>query len=119
MLRTSVSYLGFQVNVQVYTIKTSYLQKLKEWPQPRSLKGVEGVLGLLSYYRGLIPTLCIRSKHLSELRKTLRTENPFYWGSKEQQEFEDLVGALRKLPVAAFSDWSQGAATFVLQTECK
>jgi len=39
--------------------------------------------------------------------------------SKEQQEFEDLVGALRKLPVAAFSDWSQGAATFVLQTECK
>ncbi len=51
ILRDTVSYLGFQISQDGYTIKTSYLEKLRQWPVPSSLRGVEGLLGFLQYYR--------------------------------------------------------------------
>ena len=117
ILRDTVAYLGFKITSTGYSIKADYLQKLRSWPIPSSLMSVDDFLGFISYYRALIPQIASRTRHLSELRKRLRNKEAFYWGDQEEKEFQDLIQALLKAPIAAFPDWGRKGSVFVLSTD--
>ena len=70
LFQTQIDYLGFNISCQGINVKSTYMQKIKDWPTPSDLKSLESFLGFCSFYSSLIIKFSIKSFHMSELRKS-------------------------------------------------
>ena len=106
-----MEYLGFIVSGNGIATDPSKVEKVKNWPVPRTLKQVRGFTGLTSYYRKFIPRYSEKAAPLYHLTK--KGVN-FVWTDECQIAFDTLKGDLCSPPVLAFPDFSQ---PFILDTD--
>ena len=103
------------------------VDKVRDWPIPKTSKEVHSFIGLASYYRRFIPNFAKWSKPLnvlivppahqvkvrcSEMKKSELTE--FVWSKECQEGFDALKHALTTAPVLAYTDYTQ---PFILETD--
>ena len=55
LFQSKVEYLGYNISKGGVSMIPEYVQKIKDWPIPKTGKEVATFLGFLRYYRTFIP----------------------------------------------------------------
>ena len=125
--QTEVSFLGHVLSAKGISPNSEKVDKLWDWPVPKTSKEVHSFIGLASYYCRFIPNFAKWSKPLNalivppahqakvrrgEMKKSELTE--FRWSKECQEGFDALKHALTTAPVLAYPDYTQ---PFILETD--
>lgn len=86
------------------------IKAITEWPNPTSVKGLCGFLGLSGFYRNFIRNYAVIAQPLTNLLK----EGNFQWSTEAQGAFEALKLAMVSAPILALPYFSE---IFVVQTD--
>ena len=55
LFQSEVEYLGHKISKEGVSMIQEYIQKIKDWPVPKTGKEVATFLGFAGYYRTFIP----------------------------------------------------------------
>ena len=125
--QTEVSFLGHVLSAKGISPNPEKVDKVRDWPVPKTSKEVHSFISLASYYRRFIPNFAKWSKPLNalilppahqakvrcgEMKKSELTE--FVWSKECQEGFDALKHALTTAPVLAYPDYTQ---PFILETD--
>ena len=70
-----------------------YVQKIKDWPVPKTGKEVATFLGFTGYYRTFIPQYSVLTNRLNGIKK----EEKFLWNEEIEQDFVEFKKAWWRL----------------------
>ena len=90
---TSLDFLGFHISVDGIKPTISKIEELKSFPYPKEAKGLRRFLGMVGFYRKLIPKFSEIVLPLSE-RMSLFPEGSFTLDESEQQSFNSVIKEL-------------------------
>jgi hypothetical protein len=93
--RSISSYLGHVISAEGVSMDPEKLASVQSWPQPRTVRGIRGFLGLAGYYRKFIHNFGVLAAPLTQL---LRKEG-FQWTDDAEHAFCALKGALPSAPI--------------------
>ena len=125
--QTEVSFLGHVLSAKGISPNPKKVDKVWDWPIPKTSKEVHSFLGLASYYHRFIPNFAKWSKPLNalivppahqakvrcgQMKKSELTE--FVWSKECQEGFDALKHALTTAPVLAYPNYTQ---PFILETD--
>jgi hypothetical protein len=89
----SITHVGFVVNSKGVQVDPQRIEALREVEAPKSMKGVQSVLGIWNYIRNFIPNFSSRALPLTDLVGTKKKAKAFVWTDKCQAAFDDLKAA--------------------------
>ena len=95
------TFLGCIISPDGLEVDPSKVERVKEWPVPTSVKGVQAFLGFANYYRQFIRGFSGIAAPLSAL--TVK-DKEFVWTDGAQKAFETLKQLLLTTPVLALFD---------------
>ena len=113
-LQREVSFLGHVITPAGIKTDGSKIQKIRDWPKPRSTDEVRSFMGLASYYRKFVPKFAAIATPLHRLTEKGRR---FLWTAECERAFGLLKHHLSSPPILAYPDVSQTAGEFVLDTD--
>lgn len=90
-----VTYLGHVISKSGISVDSSKVEKIQNYPIPKSLKTLRQFLGIASYYRRFTPQF---SKIAEPLYALIRKNTPFVWTSACEKAFERLKELLTSPP---------------------
>lgn len=93
-----VIFLGHKLSQQGIEPDPEKVKAIKELPNPTSCDDVRRILGLLGYYRRMVPRFAEISAPLTFL---LRKNAQFIWGDEQQLAFDDIKRTLIANPILA------------------
>ena len=106
-----VNYLGHVVSRDGVSVDQLKVNKVKNWPVPKTSKEVQQFLGLANYYRRFVQGFANTSRPLHRLtEKTAK----FTWTAECQAAFDELRYRLCDTPVLSFPDYTK---SFILDTD--
>ena len=125
LFENKIKYLGHILSKDGISTDSDKIQKILDWPVPKTRKQLHRFLGFTGYYRRFVKDYA-RLAH--PLQKMLVGTNkkkgskkgpdqkipPFIWEQEHQESFERLINALTSAPVLSFADFSK---PFVLTTD--
>ena len=122
-----VSFLGHVLSAKGISPNPEKVDKVRDWPIPKTSKEVHSFISLASYYHRFIPNFAKWSKPLNtlimppahqakvccgEMKKSELAK--FVWSKECQEGFDALKHALTTAPVLAYPDYTQ---PFILETD--
>ena len=122
LFREEVDYLGFRVGKDGVKMKEDYVEKILNWPSPKSTKEVRSMLGFCGYYRSFIRGYA----RLTNEMNTMRSAKKFEWTPTMEKKFRRLKEKFKAMPIRSFprfdipdkfqisSDWSCDNVSAVL-----
>ena len=108
---TTVEFLGYVVDTKGIHMDPKKLDAIMNWPNPKSVKEVQAMLGFANYYRNFIPDFATIATPLTALTKK---DTVFHWGSTEQAAVDKLKSSFSSGNILAHPDMSK---PFVLETD--
>ena len=111
MVRDHVQFLGHIVSREGIATDPDKIQKVKEWPRPKSVHDIKSFYGLCSYYRKFVKDF---SKVAAPLTSLMKIENKFVWDEECEVAFVELKKRLTESPILALPR-QQGR--FILDTD--
>ena len=96
-----VGFSGVIIGEDGVRIEREKVQRVVEWPVPKSVKDVQKFLGLANYYRWFVKDFAKIARPLYEMT---RKENKWSWGEKQQKAFEELKERFTIEPVLVTPD---------------
>ncbi|KAJ0916075.1 putative nucleotidyltransferase, Ribonuclease H [Helianthus annuus] len=91
-----VQFLGHIVDEQGIQVDPSKISAIKDWDTPTTPTEVRSFLGLAGYYRRFIENF---SKIAVPLTALTQKNQPFEWGSKQEEAFQTLKQKLCDAPI--------------------
>jgi hypothetical protein len=92
---SEIEYLGHLISTEGVKANGKKLIAVVEWPKPKSLKALRGLLGLTGYYRKFIRGYGSIAAPLTDLLK----KYAFAWNEVVEATFEELKAAITNPPV--------------------
>lgn len=99
----TVAYLGHIISAAGIVVDQDKIDAVTSWPQPRSVWGLHGFLGLAGYYRRFVQGYATIAAPLTELFK----HDGFKWTDEAAAAFDALKGALSSSPVLQLPAFDQ------------
>jgi hypothetical protein len=99
----TVAYLGHVISSAGVSMDSAKVASIDSWPQPRSVRGLRGFLGLAGYYRKFIQGFGSIAAPLTQLL----WKNAFQWTEEATSAFLSLKKALTSAPVLHLPDFQQ------------
>ena len=96
-----VGFLEVIIGEDGVRMEKEKVQRVIEWPVPKSMKDVQKFLGLANYYRQFVKDFATIAKPLHE---TTRKDRKWCWGEKQQKAFEELKRKFTMEPVLVTSN---------------
>ena len=94
--KTELAFLGHIVSGNGISPDPSKIEKIRDFPIPKTLTELCGFLGLASYYRRFIQNF---STIAAPLHHLLRKDVPYEWTESQQSGFEYLKNCLITAPI--------------------
>jgi len=85
--QNKIKFLGYQVTLDGITMDPDRIKIIQNYKRPNSLKTLRGFLGMINYFKRLIPDLARREIPLVEL---LRKHVRWKWTQEQESAFEDI-----------------------------
>ncbi|MSR79018.1 MAG: hypothetical protein EXS59_02635, partial [Candidatus Taylorbacteria bacterium] len=86
------SYLGHEFSEFGIKLSDERVQALLQFPEPKSVKGMQRLLGCLAYINRFLPYLSLTTAPLSDL---ISKNKPFVWGHQQQVAFDAIKNQLK------------------------
>jgi hypothetical protein len=106
-----VEFLGMIVSREGIKIDDSKVKANREWPTPKTVRGVRSFLGLANFYRRFIEGYTQVTRPLNDLTKK---NTPFTWKEAQQTGFDTLKNRFTTAPILTYPDNDQ---IFCLETD--
>ena len=105
-LKNSVAYLGHIITPEGLLPDPAKIEKIANFPTPKSIQEVQCFLGISNYYRSFIKDY---GKIALPLTTKLKKENAknFFWTKEDQEAFEHLRTCLVSSPILSFPDFEK------------
>lgn len=104
ILREKVDYLGFTLTTQGIQPQTKKVEAIQQIAEPRNKKELRRFLGMISYYRVMIPN---KSALTSRLNRLTSKNVYFVWTPDDAAAFQAIKAALARNVWLAFPDFSR------------
>jgi len=105
----SITHVGFIVCAEGIKVDPQRIESLNEVQVPKSIKGVQSVLGVWNYIRAFIPNFSTRALPITNLvgkgAGKAKTK-PFIWTDECQRAFDDLKAATLDTKLLANIDYT-------------
>ena len=110
---TETDYLGFTIGRGCVKPQAKKVERIQDWPRPRTKKQVKSFLGLMAYYQKFVNNFSTVAAPLYELT---RHKNPQHvtWTGEAEEAFVALKHALCEEPVLISPDFNK---PFLLHTD--
>ena len=112
--RLRVNFLGHVVSQDGIAPDPEKVVAVEQWPVPTTVAKLRSFLGLVNYYRRMIPRFGERAAPLYALFKK---GEDWSWSPECQESFEALRGSLTDAPVLAYPEFGPQAGQFILDTD--
>ena len=99
LIQREVLFLGHVVDQNGLRCNPDLIHKIKEWPEPTTVRQVQQFLGLCNYYCKFIYRF---SDIVNPIVQLTKKGQEFLWTSEYQRSFEMLKAALCSAPVLSF-----------------
>jgi transposase InsO family protein len=96
-----VEFLGMIVSREGIKMDDSKVKAIREWPTPKTVRGVRSFLGLANFYRRFIEGYAQVARPLNDLTKK---DTPFAWKEAQQTAFDTLKNRFTTAPILAYPD---------------
>jgi hypothetical protein len=96
-----VEFLGMIVSREGIKMDDSKVKAIREWPTPKTVRGVRSFLGLANFYRRFIEGYAQVARPLNDLTKK---NTPFTWKEAQQTAFDTLKNRFATAPILAYPD---------------
>lgn len=118
LFQTQVEYLGHVVSERGVQPLPDYIQLVREWPEPKSVKDLRTFLGKVAYYRKFIAQFSHVAAPLYNLLSKEAVADPqeLHLDDAARQAFQELREALTKAPILAYPDF-HSSKPFILDTD--
>ena len=104
LFQSEVEYLGHKISKGGVSMIPEYVQKIKDWPVPKSVKKVATFLGFAGYYCTIISQYSALTNRLNGIKKAEK----FLWNEEIGRDFVELKRALPEGGIQAFPDFGVG-----------
>jgi len=109
-----VTFLGHLISETGIRQDQSKLAALKRMPEPKNVKELRSVLGMLNYYRKFVPRFAIITSPLTQL---LKKNHVFVWEAERKEAFNQVLDAL--LANESLSHFEHHAPTALKTDACR
>jgi len=99
LLQRELVFLGHRISAEGITQDENKIQRVRDWPIPRSATRVRAFLGLANYHSAFVNKFSDIAEPLYRLTEKGR---PFKWTEEENKSFEALKTALTTAPILAY-----------------
>jgi hypothetical protein len=96
-----VEFFGMIVSREGIKMDDSKVKAIREWPTPKTVRGVRSFLGLANFYRRFIEGYAQVARPLNDLTKK---DTPFVWKEAQQTAFDTLKNRFTTAPILAYPD---------------
>lgn len=97
----SVSFLGFVVTTEGIKVDPSKTKTIDEWPEPTTLKELQGFLGFANFYRRFIARY---SHEVGPMTETTKGDKPWVWTPAARKAFERIKAMFTNTPILRHFD---------------
>ncbi|POM80135.1 Gag-pol fusion protein [Phytophthora palmivora] len=104
ILRKEVDYLGYTLSAEGIKPQAKKIQAIQKIAVPRNRKELRRFLGMINYYRDMVPnktTLC------KPLHRFTSSKVPFTWLSSDTEAFRAIQRAFAEAVLLAFPDFEK------------
>ncbi|SCV70157.1 BQ2448_1551 [Microbotryum intermedium] len=116
LFTTLCDFLGHVISRNGIAADQSKVDRIVEWPRPRTVTELRGFLGLVQYLRKFINGLAQHTKPLSDL--TLKNANVrLMWGVKQERHFNTIKAIVTLLPCLKLIDHTELADPLWVMTD--
>ena len=100
---TEIRFLGYIVSANGSRPDPRNIEKILNWPTPRTITDVRGFNNLAGHYRRYIPKFAEKSLPLTDLQKGApKKGSAIAWGEREEAAFRTLKEALTTEPILKY-----------------
>ncbi len=103
----SITHVGFVVGKDGVQVDPQRIEALQQVEVPKSMKGVQSVLGVWNYIRHFIPHFSTRALPLTNLVGSKKKAKTFMWTDECQKAFDDLKAATLDTSLLANIDYTK------------
>ena len=103
-IRKELLFLGHIINKDGISPDPSTVQKIIDFPQPRTVKGLRSFLGLAGYYRKFVKGF---SQIAAPLFKLLRNNITYIWTVDQEEAFSELKRRLTTAPILIYPNFTK------------
>ena len=117
LFQEKVHYVGHVVSEKGIEPDQSKIDKVVNWPRPKTPEEVRQFIGFAGYYRKFVESFSQIAKPLTDLmpstakkkkgaKKKVTTERKWTWGPEQEKAFVTLKDKLSSFPVLGFANYS-------------
>ncbi len=111
LMRTEVKYLGHIVRSSGIWMDQKYLDKIREWPLPKTGKEIQSFLGFCNYYQSYFSNFAKVSQPLNKLRN----EKLITWTDEQVNAFNNIKTMFSRALQKSYPEWDGNE--FILDTD--